>query len=352
MGGQPRVGQPRSDENLCGVSSLATVSCIESQQTYKTKVKTMKTIFHTIRPWLPVTVFLFGFGFGFGNVKAQTPRTISHQGLLTDNTGTPVADSSRTMRFSIHSDIVGGTEFWSETKSVTTANGVYNTNLGSMSLITGVDFDLDLWLQIFLVDGSELLSPRTPLTAVPSAFALVLLYVGDADTSLPVMELLNAGSGIGIHGRNFGSGTGVRGSTNSGTGIYGITSSGKGVFGRAFDVAGVGGLFWGYENGNVVSPDIRLQGRGLISSTGTLSLQASNDTVSVNANLEIRKKTLAKDVVEIQTGFIGLPTNSGFNQDLIVETNDAQLGLYSDGVGLAGSGIQFGEVTNGSVRDR
>ncbi len=64
-------------------------------------------------------------------LSAQTPRTISQQGLLTDPSGDPVPDASRTMTFKIYNTDSGGSALWTESKSVATVNGVFNTILGS-----------------------------------------------------------------------------------------------------------------------------------------------------------------------------------------------------------------------------
>ena len=45
---------------------------------------------------------------------AQAPRTMSHQGLLTDLGGTPVANASRSMTFKIYDDAVAGTALWKD----------------------------------------------------------------------------------------------------------------------------------------------------------------------------------------------------------------------------------------------
>ncbi|MFV1980965.1 MAG: hypothetical protein ACC655_07420 [Rhodothermia bacterium] len=43
------------------------------------------------------------------------------------------------------------------------------------------------------------MTPRTPLTSVPSSFALVLPYKAKADTSAPVLSVENTGSGLGFY---------------------------------------------------------------------------------------------------------------------------------------------------------
>ncbi|MGA7304411.1 MAG: hypothetical protein WBW88_06035 [Rhodothermales bacterium] len=107
-------------------------------------------------------------------LSAQTPRTISQQGLLTDPSGDPVPDASRTMTFKIYNTDSGGSALWTESKSVATVNGVFNTILGSDTPISGLDFDQDLWLGITVATDGEM--PRTKLTGVPYALGLVTPY--------------------------------------------------------------------------------------------------------------------------------------------------------------------------------
>ncbi len=91
------------------------------------------------------------------------------------------------MTFAIYDDPGGasGGELWSQTSSVPTDSGVFNVVLGP---IAGVDFNQALWLGITVGNfgADPELEPRTPLTSVPSSFALVLPYKAVADTSAPV----------------------------------------------------------------------------------------------------------------------------------------------------------------------
>lgn len=106
---------------------------------------------------------------------SQAPRTISHQGRLTDLSGLPVADASRSMTFKLYDVPSGGSALWSETKSVATVNGVFSTELGSVTSLAGVNFDQELWLSV-KVDTDAEMPQRTRLTSVPNAIGLVMPY--------------------------------------------------------------------------------------------------------------------------------------------------------------------------------
>jgi len=106
---------------------------------------------------------------------AQAARTLSYQGLLTDNGGSPVADATRSMTFGIYDVASDGSPLWTETKDVATVDGVFNTQLGSTNPITGVNFNQDLWLGT-TVAGDPEMADRTKLTSTPSAFGLVMPF--------------------------------------------------------------------------------------------------------------------------------------------------------------------------------
>ncbi|MFV1980939.1 MAG: hypothetical protein ACC655_07285 [Rhodothermia bacterium] len=130
---------------------------------------------------------------------AQTPRTISHQGRLTDAVGQPLTDSTWAMKFVIYDGPNAvSSSLWSQTSGVQTKGGIYNIVLGP---ITGVDFDQPLWLGVTVhpAGGESEITPRTPLTSVPASFALVLPYRAKANTSAPVLSVENTGSGLGFY---------------------------------------------------------------------------------------------------------------------------------------------------------
>lgn len=103
---------------------------------------------------------------------AQAPSTISHQGLLTDPGGSPVADDDYSATFSIYDVPTSGSPLWGQKKVLTTVNGIFNIELGP---ITGVNFHQDLWLGLQIGSDPEM-TDRTKLTSVPSAFGLVMPF--------------------------------------------------------------------------------------------------------------------------------------------------------------------------------
>ena len=96
---------------------------------------------------------------------AQSPQTMSYQGVLNDGSGQPVADGSYSLAFAIYT--TGGSQLWTETHgSVTTSNGVFSVILGSQGTPLNLAFDEAYELGIAVNGGSEM-TPRIPLASAP-----------------------------------------------------------------------------------------------------------------------------------------------------------------------------------------
>lgn len=109
----------------------------------------------------------------------QIPQTMSYQGILTDDAGTPL-NGEYHLRFSIYNVATGGTELWSEThNSVPVTDGVFSVVLGSVDnplTPDKVDFAEQYWLGI-VIDAFPELIPRIPLTS--AAYSLKAQSVAD-----------------------------------------------------------------------------------------------------------------------------------------------------------------------------
>ncbi len=98
-------------------------------------------------------------------------KQINFQGKVTNGNGTNVVSGSYTFVFSLYSVAAAGSNIWTETKSLTVTDGVFQTNLGSVTSLPGaVDFNTDnIYLGInFNADGE--MSPRIQFTAAAYAF--------------------------------------------------------------------------------------------------------------------------------------------------------------------------------------
>ncbi|MEP0861951.1 MAG: hypothetical protein HRF52_11000 [Ignavibacterium sp.] len=93
------------------------------------------------------------------------PQTINFQGVLKDASGNIVSNGDYNVTFKIYNAETGGTELWTETKLVNVVDGIFSTQLGSVTPIT-LPFDAAYWLGITVGGGSEL-TPRVAFSSVP-----------------------------------------------------------------------------------------------------------------------------------------------------------------------------------------
>lgn len=99
-------------------------------------------------------------------------QQINFQGkVVNKTTGTNVSDGSYNFVFRMYTASSGGVAIWTESKSLTVTNGIFQTNLGDVTSLPGsVDFNTDtIYLGIEYNSDGEM-SPRIRFTAVPYAF--------------------------------------------------------------------------------------------------------------------------------------------------------------------------------------
>jgi len=261
------------------------------------------------------------FAIAPGSALAQ--HTFSFQGLLTDTSGDPVADNTYSTTFKLYTVPTAGSAIWTEVQSLLTSGGIYNVQLGSVTPFSGIDFTQPLWLGITVAPDVDEMTDRTPLGGVPSALALALPFSGSADTPESAVQIVNAGGGNAVYGVNTGDGTAgafvVDSETNTNTGVYGQTNgTGSAVYGRNVGT-GTAGRF------RIDNPS---------SDAAALFVETNGTGMGI----------LSDDTVYVRTADLGLTSASRVNEDVIVEAFDALIGLYSDGAGSFGSGLQFGEM--------
>jgi len=97
---------------------------------------------------------------------ASTPMMINYQGLATDTAGVPVADGPHVFQFVIYTHPTAGSTVLVEDVTLTTAGGLFNHSLGSITPIPDAAFveNDSLFLQVS-IDGETQL-PRTPIASV------------------------------------------------------------------------------------------------------------------------------------------------------------------------------------------
>jgi hypothetical protein len=105
------------------------------------------------------------------------PSLMNFQARLTKPDGTPVADGTYSLQFSLFDAATAGNQKWTETlSSVTVHNGVFAVLLGNTTALTNSVFAGNLWLEI-KVGTDAPLTPRQPLVSV--AYALKANSVPD-----------------------------------------------------------------------------------------------------------------------------------------------------------------------------
>lgn len=115
-------------------------------------------------------IFLFlgsiGFELGPTEVKGAVPKMINFQGVLKKGSGQPVADGPYSVTFKIYDAAAGGNVLWTETQSVTTANGLFTALLGAVTPVPDSVFqDTARWLGIAVSPDPEM-TPRQQLPSV------------------------------------------------------------------------------------------------------------------------------------------------------------------------------------------
>jgi trimeric autotransporter adhesin len=101
-----------------------------------------------------------------GGAEAQVPDEINYQGRLTSPGGQPV-NATVSMVFSLYDVATGGSALYSETQSVTVANGTFNVAIGSVTPLA-LPFDVPYYLGITVGADPEM-TPRQALLATPYA---------------------------------------------------------------------------------------------------------------------------------------------------------------------------------------
>jgi hypothetical protein len=111
-----------------------------------------------------------------GRASAQVPTAgLHYQGRLTSPDGTPVADGSYDVTFTLFDAPDGGASWWTESSTVATRSGAFATMLGRIQPFAPGVFNRPLWLEI-TISGRKL-APRQELGA--SAYAMTALGVRD-----------------------------------------------------------------------------------------------------------------------------------------------------------------------------
>jgi len=184
-------------------------------------------------------------------VEASVPKLINFQGILKTPADTVVSDGSYSVTFTIYPAPTGGINLWTETQSVTTANGLFAVLLGTSNPVPDSAFKgSDLWLGIAVSPDGEM-SQRQRLVSVGYAYR-----VSSVDGALGGNILTKVSIGPGH--TNTGTNAFVAGENNKARGNWSTVSGGGGA--TAFDsnaalgdYSSVGGGFHNAASGYIAT---------------------------------------------------------------------------------------------------
>ncbi len=177
---------------------------------------------------------------------AALPQTISYQGFLKDGAGVPV-NGATTITFSLYSSSPArNNPVWRESRSVTPTNGIYSTQLGSLTPITA-PFDVPYWLGIRVASDPEM--ALQPLSSTGYAFRAGVANALTAGAAVPgAIPITTTGS------------TSLSASANTGYLLTNatpgtVTLPGSATVGDVIklDALGAGGITLALANGQTIS---------------------------------------------------------------------------------------------------
>lgn len=253
---------------------------------------------------------------------------IHFQGKLANPDGTNVNNGTYSILFTIYDggdETSGGTNVWSETQSVSVADGVFNVQLGSVNttLATAVDFThAPLYLSIKVGADAEM-TPRILFTAAPYAFS-----AAKADNAATLNGISSSGyvqlspgaqqtGSINISGDIQAAGTYNSNTFTSSSLVFGATSTAS------------------VQSGAAQALNLTGNAASTISTTvGTLTLQAGSGTISLGTSTILNANA-------------GLSINSATTNALTLDSGTT--GAINIGTNANGKVITIGNTTTGTT---
>ncbi|MCK5536011.1 MAG: hypothetical protein KAI79_04245, partial [Bacteroidales bacterium] len=129
--------------------------------------------------------------FAITGVLAQTPNEFKYQAVLRNADGTIIAGESVTVNISILQGNTIGISVFNETHIVsTTAQGLINLNIGSVSDLSVVDFSADTYFIEITVNN--IVMGTSQLLSVPYALQAKIAETADYNTLTNLPSLFSA----------------------------------------------------------------------------------------------------------------------------------------------------------------
>jgi hypothetical protein len=268
---------------------------------------------------------------------AGIPKMINYQGMLTDNSGTPLTGSYN-LTFKIWTDTTGGSSLWTETQNgVQVTNGLFNVVMGKQTVLN-LAFDQQYWLEVGV--GAETL-PRIRFTSVGYAYRASIADSATVAVSAPSgggwtddgtnVRLTTSTDNVGIgitspgaklHVANSSSGYGMLRIENSNTGdneaSIGFKEGSDAPYADIW-VAGVGS--WSNPNDFVIG---RNTAKFLITPDGNVGIGTTNPTykLDVRGNRIQLKEDATGDSIAMRTDGTAIDLSFG-GANLYVQSSTA-----------------------------
>jgi len=116
-----------------------------------------------------ITLFVLSFGVSVSQ-SSNHIRKISFQGILKNNDGTIKVNNTYSITFALFKDESGGTAIFSETAPVSTLNGFFTHEIGSVNSLQDSLFYSQVFLQIQVSGDPNPITPRVTITPSPYSF--------------------------------------------------------------------------------------------------------------------------------------------------------------------------------------
>lgn len=272
-------------------------------------------------------------------LRAALPNTLNYQGRMLLTSGAAVADSnSNNVAFALYTASTGGTAIWTESQSgVTTAAGLFNVQLGTVTSLGGLAWDQPYWLGINF-NGNGEMTPRTSLTMAPYAFRAKVASVADSINA--PLSLTGSGAASALYAHNTGTGLGIL-VTGSSVGLSSTATGKGGYFSGSTGVEGAGDVIGGYFSGPTA-----VSAKGVLGSGNVYGVFASSDSAQ-GSGVYGRNDVAGVGVQGIATGAggIGVIADSSAGPALLL-SGTAQM-VAATGLSITvGSYVSFTAGTN------
>lgn len=227
--------------------------------------------------------------------QAQVPHKLNYQGFLTDSTSQPL-NATVTMVVKLYNVVSGGAALYTESHSVTAANGVFTVVIGSVTPLV-LPFDIPYFLGVTVGADAEM-TPRQPvsadayalraggvdsLAALPAAQITGTVTSSQIGTSAVALTNINAtGAGPGKFLATDGA---IMAWTNGNSGTVSTVTAGSGLTGGGTNQTSVN---LAVANGGITQNMLSASGgtaNQVLSTNGTGTLQWVNGNVGTVTNI-------------------------------------------------------------------